>query len=125
MKKQSELNCFYPAGAKSATEIAISNVEQTSREDVFIGYAVLPSSTTTEKVVIYQLLLDDNSEDLRLISARCPHKGADISQDPLKADGNVYCSIHRRPICIYSEYNQAYSVSKRGQSFFIDKTNSS
>ena len=41
-----------------------------------------------------------------------------MSQDGLKVDGNVYCSLHHRPIRIFSEYNYAYLVEKRADKFF-------
>lgn len=117
--KEIELEHYYPAGGKTEIEIEIKSVESTKRDDVFIGVAVLPLSTREKKVVIYQLVLADNSIELRAVSAHCPHQAADISHDKLNQDGNVYCSLHRRPICIFSEYNQAYSVEKRAEQYFI------
>ncbi len=118
------LTQFFPAGGKASQEIEITQVKTTKQKHVLRGVAVLPASLTPQTVVIYQLLLTDGREEFRTVSAQCPHQGADISRDELKADGNVYCSIHRRPICIYSEYNQAYLVEKRGERFFIKKTTS-
>ncbi len=120
--KATELKEYFPAGGKSTQEIEISDIQPTGSASVVTGYALLPERDNAEKVVIYQLSLADNSEEYRLIPASCPHKGADISQDELKPDGNIYCSIHRRPICIYSEYNQAYAVEKRDSHYFIIKS---
>lgn len=120
--KEIELQQYYPAGAKSSREIEITEVEVTKRAGVLVGQAVLPLSTREKKVVIYQLSLINGATDLRVVSAQCPHQGADISLDHLNNDGNVYCSLHRRPICIYSEYNQAYAVEIRAGKYFIIKS---
>jgi nitrite reductase/ring-hydroxylating ferredoxin subunit len=119
---QENLKQFVPAGGKALQDIKITDVNPTNRADVYVGMAVLPSTESKQKVVIYQLTLEDGSEDLRAISASCPHQGADISRDELKPDGNVYCSLHKRPICIYSKYNQAYAVVKREGQYIIEKT---
>lgn len=116
------LTQLFLAGGKASQETEITDIKTTKQQHVLRGVAILPSSSAPENVVIYQLLLTDGREEFRTVSAKCPHQGADISRDELKADGNVYCSIHRRPICIYSEYNQAYLVEKRGERFFIVKT---
>lgn len=73
-----------------------------------------------KKVLIFVQKLSDGKTEYRAIPAKCPHQGADISQDELKADGNVYCSLHHRPICVYSEYT--YLVEKRASKYFIVKT---
>ncbi|XPF95379.1 Rieske 2Fe-2S domain-containing protein [Colwellia sp. RE-S-Sl-9] len=119
---QQDLKQFFPAGGVVNEDINIFDVKPTNRDDVLVGQAILPSSELVQKVVIYQVDLGNGSEDLRTISASCPHQGADISRDELKPDGNVYCSLHRRPICIYSKYNQAYTVIKRDEQYVITKT---
>lgn len=113
------LKHFFTAGGVAKDDINITNVNPTGRDDVFVGHAILPSTTLEQKVVIYQVTLADGSEDLRAVSAACPHQGADISRDELKTDGNVYCSLHKRPICIYSKYNQAYPVVNRNGNYII------
>ena len=114
-----KLQQFFPAGGVVNQEINITEVKNTARDDVFVGKAVLPFTESEQKIVIYQVTLENGQDDLRAISASCPHQGADISRDELKADGNVYCSLHRRPICIYSKFNQAYAVTKRDDKFII------
>lgn len=120
MNKDS-LKPFFPAGGIAQEDITIVDVKSTDRSDVLVGSALLPLASSVQKVVIYQVTLEDGSEDLRAVSASCPHQGADISRDELKADGNVYCSLHRRPICVYSKYNQAYPVVKRDGKYIITK----
>ena len=128
--EQITLKQYYPSGGKVVGEIAINNVEATVKGGVFIGQAKLPSHLSAalsnqnevQKVVIYQLTLTDGSIDYRCIPAACPHQGADITLDLLKPDGNVYCALHRRPICLYSEYNQAFNVEKREDQYFIVNT---
>ncbi|WP_159084211.1 Rieske 2Fe-2S domain-containing protein [Saccharobesus litoralis] len=114
-----ELNVFYPAAGKCSARIKIEQVKETANPDVLVGKAQLPLTDHVGKVVIYKTILQDGSIDLRAVSAYCPHQGYDISKDPLKADGNVYCSLHRRPICIYSEYNQAFAVENSGDEYWI------
>jgi len=121
MKRES-LQQFFPAGGVTQNDIDIFEVKPTSNNNVLVGQAILPLTDSLQKVVIYQIILDDGSIDLRAISALCPHQGADISRDVLKADGNVYCSLHKRPICIYSKFNQAYAVAKRGTQYVILKS---
>lgn len=116
------LDSYYPAGGETAQEIAIIDVKPTAREDVLSGMAKLPYASVEKPVVIYCQTLANGQVEYRAVSAQCPHQGADISQDPLKSDGNVYCSLHRRPICIFSEYNHAYLVEKRADKYFIVKT---
>lgn len=116
---QQNLQQFFPAGGIVKKEVSINEVQPTLREDVFVGKAILPLTETKQKIVIYQVTLEDGRDDLRAISALCPHQGADISRDELKADGNVYCSLHRRPICIYSKFNQAYAVTKYDDQYVI------
>ena len=117
-----ELKKYFPAGGRANEELEITHIDTTKREDVLVGKAVLPLSRIEKKVVIYRLDLQQGNSEYRVIPAACPHQGADISQDALKVDGNVYCSLHRRPICVFSEYNQAYKAEKRGDRFFIVKT---
>lgn len=116
----SKINPNYPAGGRSDKEIFIKNVK-ILRENVLVGTAKLPFSSAEKSVVIYGQILADGNKEYRTVSAQCPHQGADISRDELNDDGNVYCSLHRRPICIYSEYNQAYLTEKRGDSYVIVK----
>jgi len=120
MNKDS-LKQFFPAGGITQENIIIVDVKPTKRSDVFVGCALLPLASSMQKVVIYQVTLEDGSDDLRAVSASCPHQGADISRDELKADGNVYCSLHKRPICIYSKYNQAYPVVRHDGKYIIKK----
>jgi len=114
-----ELTVYYPAGGQVDKEIEINTVTTTKQDNVLSGMALLPLSAIEKPVVIYQLILAGGDIEYRAISAKCPHQGADISADKLKADGNVYCSLHRRPICIFSEYNYAYPVEKRGKRYYI------
>jgi nitrite reductase/ring-hydroxylating ferredoxin subunit len=115
------LDTYYPAGGRVEHEIKIIGVKSTQRDDVLIAMAKLPSASVEKPVVIYQQLLANGETEYRTVSARCPHQGADITDDKLNADGNVYCSLHRRPICIFSEYNHAYLTVKRADEFFIVK----
>ena len=84
---QIELKVYYPAGGKSSQDIVITSVEVTSKDNVFIGKAVLPHLSDEQKVIIYILELSDGRIDYRTIPARCPHQGADITNDALKSDG--------------------------------------
>lgn len=110
---------YFPAGGQVEAEIEITSISASDRAEVTFGQAILPLSKQEKNVVIYQQILANGINEYRTISAKCPHQGADISRDELKADGNVYCSLHRRPICIFSEYNYAYLTEKRGDKYFI------
>ena len=110
---------YFPAGGQVEAEIEITSISASDRAEVTFGQAILPLSKQEKNVVIYQQILANGKNEYRTISAKCPHQGADISRDELKADGNVYCSLHRRPICIFSEYNYAYLTEKRGDKYFI------
>ncbi len=114
MSEQIEIKVMFPAGAKVQQEIQIDEVKATSQSGILSGKAQLPTSAEYGKVLIYK-----QGDDLRVISAFCPHQNYDISKDPVKPDGNVYCSLHKRPICLYSEYNQAFKVELRGQDYVI------
>ncbi len=114
MSQQIETKVIFPVGAKAQEQIAIDDVKPTSQNGILSGKAHLPTSAEYGKVLIYQ-----QGDDLRVISAYCPHQNYDISKDPIKPDGNVYCSLHKRPICLYSEYNQAFKVELRGQKYII------
>ncbi|GHE79005.1 Rieske 2Fe-2S domain-containing protein [Thalassotalea profundi] len=116
------LKVFYPAGGKSNSEIIISQIVDTKLEGVMVGLALSPLTGVEEQFVIYQFTYKNNMIDYRAVPAKCPHQGANISNDEVKADGNVYCSLHRRPICIYSEYNTAYAVINRDNNFYIAKS---
>lgn len=116
---------YFPAGGQATQEIEITSIKSSNRADVMFGRAILPLSKIEKNVVIYRQTLVNGSTEYRTISAKCPHQGADISEDELKPDGNVYCSLHRRPICIFSEYNYAYLVEKRADRFFIIATTKS
>jgi len=118
---QINLTAYFPAGGRASDEIEIRQVKATKQENISVGKATLPLSAVEKDVLIYQLNLESGANEYRAISAKCPHQGADISHDELKKDGNVYCSLHRRPICIFSEYNHAYLVEKRGEQYFIVK----
>ncbi len=113
---------YFSAGGKTNEEIEITDISFTDRPNVILGRAILPLSKLEKNVVIYGQTVADGQVEYRTISAKCPHQGADISQDELKADGNVYCSLHHRPIGVFSEYNYAYLVEKRADKFFIVKT---
>tara|TARA_R110001583_G_scaffold104804_1_gene252212 strand:- start:386 stop:793 length:408 start_codon:yes stop_codon:yes gene_type:complete len=115
-------NNYYPAGGRVDKEIKVINVNPTERVDVFSAMAKLPSASAEQPVLIYRQTLANGESEYRTVSAKCPHQGADISRDELKTDGNVYCSLHRRPIGIFSEYNHAYLTEKRADEFFIVKT---
>lgn len=116
-----ELKKYYPAGGVVKEDLIITNVIS-KKEGVLNGEALFSGKSETERVVIYHLVLADGREEYRAVLAKCPHQGADITNDPLKADGNVYCSLHRRPICIYSEYNQAYKVDFEQGHYIIKAT---
>ena len=116
------LNKYYPAGGRTEQEINVIGVKSTERPDVFLAMAKLPYASVEKPVVIYRQTLADGEIEYRTVSAKCPHQGADISRDALKADGNVYCSLHGRPICIFSEYNHAYLTVKRADKFVIVKS---
>ena len=117
------LKQFFPAGGLSNKIIEIKDVKTTTNNsDVLTGITILPNTTIEQKVVIYHSLTELGESDYRAISASCPHQGADISRDELKDDGNVYCSLHKRPICVFSKFNQALSVEKRGSKYFILST---
>lgn len=113
------LNAIYPAMCKVPDEIEIKNVKETNQQHVLSGEADLPCSPNSNAVLIFVYTLEDGRVDYRVVSAKCPHQGADITNDELKADGNVYCAWHRRPICVYGEYNDAYPVEKRDDKFFL------
>jgi nitrite reductase/ring-hydroxylating ferredoxin subunit len=110
---------IFAAGGVSNETIEIVNVKPTNRDDVLTGTAKLPATSTEQKVVIYQAVTESGEYDYRAISASCPHQGVDISRDELKPDGNVYCSLHKRPICVFSKFNQAFSVEERSGQYFI------
>lgn len=114
-----ELKSYYPAIGNVNNEIEITNIQKTKQLHVLSGNATLPCSVNSDNVLIFIYRLSNGKNDYRVVSALCPHQGADITNDELKADGNVYCSWHRRPICIYGEYNDAYPVEKRGEQYFI------
>ena len=116
------LSRYYPAGGRAEQEIKIINIKPTERADVLTAMAKLPYASVEKPVVIYAQTLANGEKEYRTVSAKCPHQGADISGDELKADGNVYCSLHRRPICIFSEYNHAYLTEKRADDFYIVKS---
>ena len=115
------LDSYYPAGGRVDKEIPIIDIQLTEQAGVLLGMAKLPSASAEKPVLIYRQTLVNGTTEYRTVSAKCPHQGADISHDKLKADGNVYCSLHRRPICIFSEYNHAYLTEKRAEEFFIVK----
>ena len=119
MMSQINLQNIFPVGGVVKQDINIIEVKPTAKEGVLVGKAILPLTNAEQKIVIYQVKLESGSEDIRAVSASCPHQGADISRDELKADGNVYCSLHKRPICIYSKFNQAYAVTKRNEQYVI------
>ena len=106
-----QLTSLYPAAGKSSNEIAITAINNTQREYVWVGKAFSPITGVEEEFMIYQLQLNNGNIDYRAVPAKCPHQ-----------DGNVYCSLHRRPICLYSEYNNAYAVIKRNGVFYIAKS---
>lgn len=116
------LGAYFAAGGRSDKEILLTNVVASERDGVLFARGKLPYASEEKPVVIYSQLLGNGEREYRTISAKCPHQGADISHDPLKADGNVYCSIHRRPIGIFSEYNHAYLTQKRDDGFYILKS---
>lgn len=115
---------FFRAGGLANKEVEITNITYTNRAEVIYGRTTLPLSTRETDVVIYSQVLANGNTEYRTVSAKCPHQGADIREDELKLDGNVYCSLHRRPICIFSEYNYAFLVEKRDDRFFIVKSES-
>lgn len=115
---------YYSAGGTSDQEVEILSIKPTKREGVWRGRVTLPAGYVEKDVVIYQLTNRENVIEYRTVPAQCPHQGADISNDKLNKDGNVYCSLHRRPICVFSEYNQAFLVEKRHERFFIVATKS-
>ena len=86
---------YFSVGGKTNEEIEITDISFTDRPNVILGRAILPLSKLEKNVVIYGQTL---------------------------ADGNVYCSLHHRPIGVFSEYNYAYLVEKRADKFFIVKT---
>lgn len=113
------LNTYYPAGGQVTQEIKLVDVKPTQRKDVLFAMGKLPYASAEKPVVIYSQILANGAIEYRTISAKCPHQGADISQDELNSDGNIYCSLHRRPIGVFSEYNRAYLTVKRENEFFI------
>ncbi len=113
------MKTIYPAAATVNVDIEITNIKTTKLDGVWTGHAILPEEDCLSKIVIYAVIKEDESIDYRAISAYCPHQHYDISKEPLKEDGNIYCSLHRRPICIYSEYNMAYPVTKNGNDFIL------
>lgn len=120
----SSKNVFFRAGGLASKEVEITNITYTNRAEVIYGRTTLPLSTRETDVVIYSQVLASGNTEYRTVSTKCPHQGADIREDELKLDGNVYCSLHRRPICIFSEYNYAFLVEKREDKFFIVKSES-
>lgn len=104
----SELKEYYPPGRQAEEKVEITDIEPATIENTWVGKAVMPDTAKAKKVVIYALTLANGDTEYRVVPAACPHQGYDISYDELKTDGNVYCTLHKRPICIYSEYNHAY-----------------
>lgn len=119
----SQITTYFPAHGKTEGEIEIESVKPAPIENTWVGHALLPGAEIKRKVVIYQATLPNGETDLRAVPARCPHQGYDISYDDLKEDGNVYCTLHKRPICVYSEFNQAFTVKREAERWFIPKSN--
>lgn len=115
----SELKEYYPPGRQAQAPVEITDVTPAKTANAWVGNALMPDTAKPKKVVIYALTLENEDIEYRVVPAACPHQGYDISYDPLKTDGNVYCTLHRRPICIYSEYNHAYSVKVEEGRYFI------
>lgn len=116
---QSELTQYYPPGQTAPTPVEITNVTPATIENTWIGFALMPDAEKVRKVVIYALTLTSGEEEYRVVPAACPHQGYDISYDKLKNDGNVYCTLHRRPICIYSENNHAYEAKIENNRYYL------
>lgn len=114
-----ELKDYYPPGRQAKEPIEILNIKPANTDNAWVGHALMPDTAKPKKVIIHALTLEDDEIEYRVIPAACPHQGYDLSYDPLKSDGNVYCTLHRRPICIYSEYNQAYRVKVESDRYFI------
>ena len=110
---------YFDAGRQVLEEQEIVDVNETTQSTVWRGRASLPPSNVQKDVLVYQAKSPDGHVMYRAIPAKCPHQGADLSEDPLKPDGNVYCHLHRRPICVFSEYNFAFDVKREGSRFFL------
>jgi len=122
MPQHNLLKKIFPAAGISPESIEITDIKPTKNTGVLVGFTQLPFTGANQKVVVYHAINENGEDDYRVISAACPHQGADISRDELKPDGNVYCSLHKRPICVFSKFNQAFAVEKRGEKFFIMAT---
>lgn len=115
----SKVTKYFPATGISEVDIEITNIKPAPAENAWNGKALLPGMEMVRKVVIYQAELPDGTVDKRVVLAACPHQGYDISYDELKEDGNVYCTLHKLPICVYSEHNRAFSVINEGERWYI------
>lgn len=110
--------CF-KAGSQIAEEQLILSVSKTAQENVWRGEAKLPPANLQKEILIYKAQTPEGEVIYRAIPAKCPHQGANLSDDPLKPDGNVYCHLHRRPICVFSEYNFAFDVRRNLDQFYL------
>ncbi|WP_286232668.1 Rieske 2Fe-2S domain-containing protein [Thalassotalea sediminis] len=111
---------YFPAGGVVDHDIEIFDAVKLSSNtnSVWRANAALPPAHVEKAILIFELE-DGEHREYRAIPAKCPHQGADLSNDTLKKDGNVYCHLHKRPICVFSEYNYAFNVEKRGDNFVI------
>ncbi len=119
MSTQNLIQKMFPAGGKVTSPVEVIDVKPTKVAGTFVGHTQLPNTTQSQKVVMYHIVLDSGFDDYRVIPAACPHQGADISRDELKPDGNVYCSLHKRPICVFSKFNQAFPVEIIDGKYFL------
>lgn len=109
---------YFPCGGITDHEIVVFDVKQLKRSNKWLAQAILPPAKNAKSILIYRLGQGEQAE-YRAIPAKCPHQGADLTDDELKHDGNVYCHLHKRPICVFSEYNYAFKVVKRENQFVI------
>ncbi|MDO6427313.1 Rieske 2Fe-2S domain-containing protein [Thalassotalea sp. 1_MG-2023] len=115
---KNELIQYFPCGGVIDHEVPVFDVKPLKQNNAWNAIATLPPANTAKAIIIYCLGEGEEAE-YRTIPAKCPHQGADLSHDELKHDGNVYCHLHKRPICVFSEYNYAFNVIKRDNKFVI------
>lgn len=113
---------FFSAGGRLSTEQKVTQIRDTRQPNVWRGRAVLSPANLEKDILIYQAITENGEFKYRAIPAKCPHQGVDLAEDKLKDDGNVYCHLHKRPICVFSEYNNGFDVLKREETFYLIKT---
>ncbi|GHF93664.1 Rieske 2Fe-2S domain-containing protein [Thalassotalea marina] len=113
---------YFSAGGRISAEQQVMQIQDTNQNNVWRGRAILPPANLEKDILIYQATTEQGETKYRAVPAKCPHQGVDLVDDVLKEDGNVYCHLHKRPICIFSEYNFGFDVVKRDEQFYLIKS---